>query len=253
MRENGVQKIWAEGGHVVNGWLGIPSAFSAEVMAHQPFDSITVDMQHGIVDYQAAVGMLQAISTRGATPLARVPWNDPAAIMKILDAGAYGVVCPMINNAEECERFVGACRYVPDGYRSYGPIRAAMYGGSDYAAAANGTILTFAMIETAEAMDNLDAIMSVPGLDAIYVGPNDLSLSLGFAPSPDPKEPKVVEAMAAILAAAQRNDVRAGIHTTGGEMTRRMFAQGFQFCTLANDVRMLVAGANAEIKAARGD
>ncbi len=253
MRENGVKKIWAEGGHVVNGWLGIPSAFSAEVMAHQPFDSITVDMQHGIVDYQAAVGMLQAISTRGATPLARVPWNDPAAIMKILDAGAYGVVCPMINNAEECERFVGACRYVPDGYRSYGPIRAALYGGADYAAAANGTLLTFAMIETAEAMQNLDNIMSVPGLDAIYVGPNDLSLSLGYAPSPDPKEPAVVEAIGTILAAAKRNDVYAGIHTTGGEMAKRMYSQGFQFCTLANDVRMLVSGANAEIKAARGD
>ena len=253
MRENNVKKIWAAGGAVVNGWLGIPNSFSAEMMAHAPFDSLTVDMQHGMVDFQAAVSMLQAISTRPTTPLARVPWNDPAAIMKILDAGAYGVVCPMINNAAECERFVGACRYVPDGYRSFGPARGLLYGGPDYAAKSNETIITFAMIETSEALDNLDQIMSVPGLDAIYIGPADLSISLGFPPSPEPTEPVVVDAMATILAAAKRNGVVAGSHCANGAMVKRLFEQGFQFCTIANEVRLMAMAANAEIKAARGE
>ena len=99
MRKNTVREIWARGEAVVNGWLSIPSGFSAEVMAHQGFDSLTVDMQHGVVDYQIGVSMLQGISTTGVIPLARVPWNDPARLMKILDAGAYGVICPMVNTA----------------------------------------------------------------------------------------------------------------------------------------------------------
>ncbi len=253
MRENGIRKIWDDGGAVVNGWLAIANSFSAEVMANAPFDSVTVDMQHGMVDFQAGVAMLQAISTRDVTPLARVPWNDPAAIMKILDAGAYGIVCPMINNREECERFVGACRYAPAGYRSFGPARGLIYGGPDYAQAANDTIITLAMIETSESLDNLDEIMTVPGLDAIYIGPSDLAISLGHLPQPDPTEPVVVEAIGTILKAAQRNGVRAGIHCANGAMVKRMTDQGFQFCTISNDVRLMAAAANAEISTARGN
>ena len=106
MRENALKKIWGRGEAVVNGWLSIPSGFSAEVMAHQGFDSLTIDMQHGVVDYQVAVSMLQGISTLGVVPLARVPWNDPARLMKILDAGAYGVICPMINTPQKAESMV---------------------------------------------------------------------------------------------------------------------------------------------------
>jgi 4-hydroxy-2-oxoheptanedioate aldolase len=252
MKANGVRKIWNEGGSVVNGWLGIPNSFSAEVLAHADFDSVTVDMQHGMVDFQAAVGMLQALSTTDVTPLARVSWNDPTPIMKTLDAGAYGIVCPMINSQEECERFVGACRYAPVGYRSYGPARAVFSAGSDYAAHANDEILAFAMIETRQAIDNLDAILSVPGLDAIYVGPNDLSISLGFPPSPDPSEPVVVEAIDQILAATLRHGKGAGIHCGSGDMAKRMMAKGFNFVTVMNDVRMMSIGAAQEIAAARG-
>ena len=129
MRPNRVREIWQAGGAVINGWCGIPSGFSAEVMAHMGWDSLVVDMQHGIVDYQAMVSMLQGISTTAVTPMVRVPWNTPADIMKSLDAGAYGVICPMVNSRRECEAFVGACRYAPRGYRSSGPIRATLYGG----------------------------------------------------------------------------------------------------------------------------
>ena len=149
--------------------------FSAEVMAHQGFDSLTIDMQHGVVDYQVAVTMLQGISTTGVVPLARVPWNDPARLMKILDAGAYGVICPMINTREEAEALVRACKYPPRGYRSWGPVRASIYAGTDYGDHANDDIVVMPMIETAEAVKNIDEILSVPGVDAVYVGPSDLS------------------------------------------------------------------------------
>jgi len=252
MRENKIKKMFKDGGTVVNAWCGIANSFSAEALAQEDFDSVTVDMQHGMVDFQAAVGMLQAINTRPVTPLARVPWNDPAPIMKILDAGAYGVICPMISNAAECEKFVGACRYHPRGYRSMGPARGLLYGGADYFRHADDTILTFAMIETLESLGNLDAIMSVKELDAIYVGPSDLAISLGCAPSAIPAEPKVMDAIDTILAAAKRNEVIPGIHCGSGEMARQMFEKGFQFCTLLNDARLMAAGAKREVAAARG-
>ena len=252
MRENRVRTIWAEGGGVVNAWLAIANSFSAEVIANEAFDSVTVDIQHGMVDFQPAVSMLQAISTREPTPLARVPWNDPAMIMKVLDAGAYGVVCPMINNRAECEKFVGACRYAPAGYRSFGPARGLIYGGADYAAKANETIITFAMIETAEALDNLDEIMTVDGLDAIYIGPNDLAISLGNPPMAEPTAKNVIEAVATILAAANRHGIMAGIHCPSGESARDKLDKGFRFVTIANDVRLMASAAKAEIEAARG-
>ncbi len=251
MRENNVRTIWSQGGAVVNGWLGIANAYSAEIIANEPFDSVTVDTQHGMVDFQAGIGMLQAISTTDKTPLARVAWNDPALIMKLLDAGAYGIVCPMINNKDECERFVGACRYAPQGYRSFGPPRGLLYGGSDYAAHANDTIITMAMIETSEAMANLDSIMSVDGLDGIYVGPSDLAISLGHPPSPEPKDPDVIDAVATIVAAAKRNNVAAGIHCPNGASAKDKIASGFQFVTIANDARLMAAAARSEIAAAR--
>ena len=102
-------------------------------MAHQGWDSLTIDLQHGVVDYQTAVGMLQAISTTAVVPMVRVPWLDPGIVMKMLDAGSYGVICPMINNRDEAETFVRACRYPPRGSRSMGPIRATLYAGDDYA------------------------------------------------------------------------------------------------------------------------
>ena len=253
MRENRIRRIWAEGGSVVNGWLAIANSFSAEIMANEAFDSMTVDLQHGMVDFQAAVTMLQAISSKDPTPLARVWWNDPAAIMKILDAGAYGVVCPMINNRVECESFVGACRYAPAGYRSFGPARGLLYGGTDYAAEANDTILTFAMIETREALDSLDEIMAVEGLDAVYVGPNDLATSLGYEPSLEPKEGEVIEAVDVILATAHKHGLKAGIHCPSGAIGRRMIEKGFRFVSMSNDSRLLAAAARAEIAAARAD
>jgi 4-hydroxy-2-oxoheptanedioate aldolase len=251
VRENTVKSIWAKGGVVVNGWLSIPSSFSAEVMAHQGFDSLVVDMQHGVVDYQTAVTMLQAISTTGVIPFARVPWNDPAYIMKILDAGAYGIICPMINSRKEAEQLVRTCKYAPKGYRSFGPVRASIYGGTDYAQHANDTIVVMPMIETKEAVEHIDDILSTPGIDAVYVGPADLSLTLGCTPKLDQTEAPVVEALGKILAACKRHKVVAGLHNATSGYALKMAAQGWQFVTLASDSRFLAARAAEEAAAVK--
>jgi 4-hydroxy-2-oxoheptanedioate aldolase len=251
VRENTLRTIWARGGSVVNGWLSIPSAFSAEVMAHQGFDSLTVDMQHGVTDYQVAVTMLQAIATTPVMPLARVPWNDPAILMKTLDAGVYGVICPMINSRAEAEALVRACKYPPRGYRSFGPVRASIYAGTDYIDHANDDLIVMPMIETAEALKNLDEILSVPGVDAVYVGPADLSLALGCKPRLDQTDAPVVEAQQQILEACKRHGVAAGIHNATAAYAVKMIAAGYQFVTLASDSRHLAAKAAEEVGVVR--
>ena len=251
MRENKLKSIWARGEAVVNGWLSIPSSFSAEVMANQGFDSLTVDMQHGVIDYQVAVTMLQGISTTGAMPMARVPWNDPARLMKILDAGAYGVICPMVNTRAEAEALVRACKYPPRGYRSWGPVRASIYAGADYGDHANDDIVVMPMIETAEAMKNLDEILSVPGVDGVYVGPSDLSLALGLKPRLDQTDAPVVEAQQKIAEACKRHGVVAGIHNSTATYALKMIAQGYQFVTLASDSRHMAMKAAEEVAVVR--
>src|SRR3984893_7082337 len=256
-RPNGVREAWREGRAVINSWLGIPSSFSAEVMASMGWDSLVVDMQHGMIDYQVMVTMLQGISTTNVTPLVRVRWNDPAHIQKALDAGAYGIVCPMINNRAEAEKFVGSCpypplgyrhsgpfpaarhaaaekfvgscRYAPLGYRSSGPIRAALYGGADYHAKATDIVVALGMIETKEALDTLDPILSTPGLDAIYVGPSDLSISLGYAPGGDKPDEWMMAALKKVLDGCKRHKVQPGIHCGAPAYAKKMIEMGFTF------------------------
>ena len=236
---------------MANGWLSIPSSFSAEVMAHQGFDSLVIDLQHGVVDYQTAVTMLQAISTTPVVPLARVPWNEPAHLMKILDAGAYGVICPMVNNRLQAEALVRACRYPPRGTRSFGPARAALYGGGDYWERANDEILVVPMIETVEALENLDEILATPGVDAAYVGPADLSLSMGQEPRVDQTDPQVVEAQKRVVAACRRHGVVAGIHTGTPEYALKMIEDGYRFVTVGSDSHLLALQAAANVAAVR--
>ncbi len=243
MRANQLREIWQSGGAAVNGWLAIPSSFSAETMAHQGWDTLTIDLQHGVIDYAQMVTMLQAISTTPTVPVVRVPWLEPGILMKALDAGAYGVICPMVNTREDAQKLVAYTHYQPQGTRSYGPIRALLYGGADYPQHANDTIVTFAMIETAQALDNLDEILSVEGLDAIYIGPSDLSLALGCRPTFDDLDPKAAEAVDHILARAQAHGVVAGIHNGTPEAARKRIAKGFQFVTVSSDARLMAAGA----------
>ncbi len=251
MRPNRLREIWKSGGAAVNGWLAIPNGFAAETMAHQGWDSLTIDLQHGMVDYQAMVGMLQAISTTDTVPVVRVPWLEAGALMKALDAGAYGVICPMINTREDAQKLVAWTHYAPQGTRSFGPVRALLYGGADYAQHANETIVTFAMIETAKALDNLDDILPVEGLDAIYIGPSDLSLALGCRPVFDDVDPKAQQAIDHVLERAKAHGVVAGIHNGNGTGALARIAKGFQFATVSSDARLMAAGAQQVLAAMR--
>jgi 4-hydroxy-2-oxoheptanedioate aldolase len=251
MRPNRLREIWQGGGAALNGWLAIPNSFSAETMAHQGWDTLTIDLQHGVVDYQAMVTMLQAISTTPTVPLVRVPWLEPGIIMKSLDAGAYGVICPMVNTREDAQKLVAYTHYAPRGTRSFGPVRALLYGGGDYPQHANDTIVAFAMIETAQALDNLDDILSVEGLDAIYIGPSDLSLALGCKPTFDELDPKAAEAVDHILARAKAHGVTAAIHNGTPEAALARIAKGFQLVTVSSDARLMAAGAQQVVATMR--
>ncbi len=247
MRENRIRTIWKSGGAVVNGWLAIANVFSAETMAHQGWDSLTIDLQHGIVDYQAAVSMLTAISTTATVPIVRVPWLEAGILMKALDAGAYGVICPMINTREDAQKLVAWTHYAPRGTRSYGPVRALLYGGADYPQHANDTIVTFAMIETRQALDNLDSILSVEGLDAIYIGPSDLSLALGCTPKFEDVDPPVAQAIQHIIDSARAHNVVPAIHCGTAEGALHRIQQGFKLVTISSDARLMAVGAQQVI------
>lgn len=254
MIPNHLKTLWSEGRPALNGWLSIANSFSAEIVAAQGYDSVCIDLQHGIIDYQAAVGMLQAMRASGVVPLARVPWLDPAAIMKVLDAGAYGVVCPMINTAADAAALVSYVRYPPHGTRSFGPSRASLSTGDNYGAEADAMILAFAMIETAEAFANLRDIVRTPGLDGVYIGPADLTLGLtgkahriGF----DREEPEMIEAIQRILAEAKQAGIRAALHCGSPAYAARAIGWGFDLVTLPNDARLLAAAAAASVAATR--
>ncbi len=254
MRKNRLKEIFKSGKSAVNGWLQIPNSFTAELMANQNWDSLTLDMQHGVIDYPNAVGMLQAISTTKVVPMARVNWNEPGQIMKILDAGAYGIICPMVSNKKEAENFVKACMYPPNGYRSYGPIRGLVYGGSDYADEANNEILKFAMIETKESLENLDEIMNTSGLDGIYIGPADLSLALGQKPSFDkPEGDPVYKVIMKILEHAKKNNIVAGIQNGNPEYAEKMINKGFQLVTIGSDQRYMTAASKEALSKLKKD
>ncbi|MDA8822652.1 aldolase/citrate lyase family protein [Candidatus Pelagibacter bacterium] len=253
MRKNKLKELFKKGKPIINTWLSVPSSFSAEVMANQGWDSVTIDMQHGLIDYPNAVNMLQAISTTNTTPMARVNWNEPGQIMKILDAGCYGVICPMVSNREEAEKFVQACQYPPNGYRSFGPIRAKIYGGSDYHEQADNEILKLAMIETKEALEKLDEILDTPNLDGIYIGPADLSLSVGEEPGFDkPENSKTYKEILRILEAAKKRNLLTGIHNSTPEYAKKMIDKGFNLVTVGSDSRYIISGAKTDLEKLKG-
>jgi 4-hydroxy-2-oxoheptanedioate aldolase len=247
---NRLKQIWAEGRPTINGWLSIGNPFTAEIMAAQGYDSVTVDLQHGALDYSMLLPMLQAVRASGVVAMARVPWLEPGIIMKALDAGAYGIICPMVNTGEQAAEFVSYMRYPPLGQRSFGPTRANFSAGANYAAEANGEILAFAMVETAEAMKNLDAIAATPGLDGIYVGPADLTFSLHqgrLTPAFDREEPEMIEALQSIVAACRKSAKIAALHCGTPDYAARAIGWGFEMTTVAGDSRLLAAAAGASV------
>ena len=249
---NRLKQLWDSGKPAVNGWLAIPSGFSAEVMAQAGWDSVTVDLQHGVQDYMSMVACFQAMQSHPVLPMVRVPWNEPGIVGKVLDAGAYGIICPMINTRAEAEAFVSYCRYPPAGKRSNGPIRAGIYGvGTTYQATANQEVLCIPMIETQEAVDNLDVILDVPGIDAVYIGPSDLGFSMGLIPVLDREEQVILDIYARILDATKRRGIRACVHCGSPAYAARMIAMGFNLVTISNDSGLLLNAACAAVAAAR--
>lgn len=242
MRANRLREIWSRGLPVINGWCSVGNALTAEAMASMGWDALTIDTQHGMIGYAEMLAMLQAISTTAVTPLVRVSWNQPGEIMRALDSGAYGIICPMINSVQECEAFVGACRYPPQGYRSSGPTRAAIYAGADYQAHANQEVLAIAMIETAAGLENVEAIVATPGLDGVYIGPSDLSLALGGPPGQDSTAPVLLAAFDRVVAACKQAQVKVGVHTASAGYAQAMLGRGFDLVTVAGDLKFLMSG-----------
>lgn len=233
MRPNMVRIRLAASEVVVNGWLSIASAYAAEGVGHSGVHSVTVDLQHGMLGFSDVLAMMQALSATPATPMVRVPALDPAQIMHLLDAGAYGIICPMISTPEQAAALVAACRYPPLGQRSFGPSRGLLYGGPDYVASADETVMAIPMIETAEAVARIEEILDVEGVDMIYVGPNDLAFELdGHCGHPRPKSEA---ALIDVLDAATRRGIPAGIFCSSGAEARKRAEQGFRLVTPGND------------------
>ena len=250
MRKNTLKQKMLAGEGTTNGWCAFGSSYSAEILGHAGFDSVTVDMQHGMFDFNAVLPMLQALSATPTVPIVRVPWNDTAIIMHVLDAGAYGIICPMVNNRADAERLVAACRYAPVGMRSYGPARGLLFGGADYPDHANDEIVVLAMIETLDGIKNLDEILATPGLDGVYIGPNDLALVLGARVGSDLSDKRCIDAIAHILARATAHNKLAGIFCASGAVGAIRRKQGFTMVTLSHEGSYLTQAAKAQVAAA---
>ena len=244
---NRIRRRWNDGKAAVNFWLSMPGTVSAEIAIRHRLDGVTIDLQHGLIDYTGALPMLQVMSLGDATPMARVPWLEPGIMMKLLDAGALGIICPMVNSAEEARLLVSYCSYAPMGQRSFGPTRALPLYGPDYAQSANEELIILAMVETQQALENVTEITATPGLTGVYIGPSDLALSLGHVPKLDHDEPRVVEAIETILSAAKAAKVRAGIHCGSTEYAKKMIALGFDLVTVGSDIRLLSAALGSTV------
>ncbi len=254
MHRNALKALWAADRPALNGWCSIGNPFTAEIMAAQGYDSVTIDMQHGALDYAAVLPMMQAMKASGAVLMARAPWLDAGAIMKLLDAGAQGIICPMINNRAEAEEFVSYMRYPPLGRRSFGPTRAAFAMPGYTVGSTNAEVLALAMIETADGVENLDAIAATPGLDGIYVGPADLTLGTQngrLAPGMDREEPEMIAIIRRIAEVCRANGIVACLHCGTPEYAAKAISWGYMLTTVGGDVGHLARAAGASVAAWR--
>ncbi|CAH0123218.1 aldolase/citrate lyase family protein [Microbacterium sp. Bi121] len=243
---NPLLAAWKTGRKVIGGWQTLPGSFAAEVAGRQGLDYVCVDQQHGLIDDSTAFPMLQGITAGGGIGIVRARWNEPAAIMSALDAGAYGVIIPMIETPEDAAAAVRACRFPPYGQRSYGPIRARdVIGSTDPREVEK--VACIIMIETAEAIARLDEIVAVPGLDAVYIGPSDLALALGEKPGTT--SPVLQENIDKIVDAAHRHGLAVGIHTPAGDIARGYLDQGLDFVTIYSDAGLLAWAIQQQIAA----
>jgi 4-hydroxy-2-oxoheptanedioate aldolase len=248
--KNPLITAWNEGRKTYGMWLTTPGSVQAEIVARQGFDYVCVDYQHGLIDHSTSVPMLQGIAAGGGTPIARAAWNDPPRIMQVLDAGAVGVVIPMVNDAEEAAAAAAACRYPPTGVRSFGPVRARdTFGTTDPDRLAD--VACIVMVETADGIRNVAEIAGTPGVDAIYVGPSDLALAMGYKPNPSPAPDDFVEVIENIVKACRDHGIAAGIQAPSGQVAQAYTEQGFDMITVASDAALLGAAARAQLDVAK--
>ena len=248
---NPLREAWAEGRPAFGMWLMMPGSFGVELVAAARPDYVCVDRQHGLADLGDLAPMLAAAEAAGATPLVRVPRNDPADIGRVLDAGARGIIVPLVNDASEAARAARACRYPPDGNRSYGPVRASVVLGTSDPAALGREVTCIVMVETREGLENVEEIAATPGVDGIYVGPADLALALGLPPTLDVVEPAHVDAVAKIKESCKRHGIAAGIHTASAEVSKGHAEAGFDMITAGTDSTLLAEAARARFAAVR--
>jgi 4-hydroxy-2-oxoheptanedioate aldolase len=244
-----LREVLTSGQPSIGGWCVMPGSFSAEVMARAAFDWVCIDLQHGLIGYQEMLGMLQAVAVAAVPAVVRVPWNDPAWIMKALDAGAAGVIVPMVNSPEEAAAAVGACRYPPTGYRSWGPTRAAL-GVPDFSPElANRAVICAVMVETVPALERLGEIVSVPGVDVVFIGPSDFAISMGFAPRSDDKEHR--RRLEEVPGVCRKHGVVAGIACGSLELLGRWRQAGYTMLAAPSDMVLLRQAATAMLNASR--
>lgn len=240
-----VRAAWAEGRAARNGWLNIPDPHLAEMVAARGvLDALTLDMQHGLFDRASTAATLRAIARYGVTPLVRLPAVDEAVIGFVLDAGARGVIAPLITDVASAQELVAACRYPPTGRRSFGPIRTALRPGDDPLTAADSA-LAIAMIETGPALEQVDAIAAVPGLDGLFVGPGDLGVALGLGPAQDREEPEIHDAFRRVLDACAAHDKRSAVFAMTAEYGMARAADGFSLVTVWVDVAAITRSVDA--------
>lgn len=244
MFANPLRSSLAAGETVVGAFCGIPDPAAAELVAAAGFDYVCVDMQHGLVDFGILPSMLAAIGGRGSIPLVRVPVNEPWMIMKAADAGALGIVTPLVNTADEAARAVAACRYPPIGNRSFGPVRASLVVESREPRELDD-IVCIVMTETVEALRNIGEITATPGVDVVYVGPVDLALALGLPPGYTRPEPEHADAIERIVQVSQAAGVWSGIQCDSGAAAARWQRLGFQMTTIGSDHAWLRAASSA--------
>ena len=245
-----------------NGWLHLPGGVSAEVMGRAGYDTVTIDLQHGLIGDGGLIATLHAIGTTAAAPFVRVPGLHAPDIMRALDAGAAGIICPMIDTPQQARELVDACHYAPNGRRSYGPTRARLlYGeafpgntqpGNSHPESA-GPPLIFAMIETRTALDNLDAILDTPNLSGVYVGPGDLSLSLSGRATLDFRTGAAAQAVADIAQRTLERGLIPGIFSQGGELARHAVRLGYRFVTAGSDLALLSGAARGVLAELQGE
>lgn len=241
---------WAKDEVTLGAWCMIPEPLTAETLGRAGFDWVLVDMQHGCMDYETALNMIRAIDTTPAQPVLRVPWNDPGIIGRALDAGALGIVIPMIQTAEDARRAVDACLYPPKGRRSFGPVRVGMRDGPGYFMEANDRVAVIPMIETPEALANVEAIAAVPGVDALFVGPFDLSIALGLPPGDNDGKPAFDAAIAKVSAAARAANIATAVLSNAKVAPLRV-AQGFRMISTTTDINALSMAARSDLEAVK--